>query len=182
MAVELPLGEEHRQPVHAGPEDEGNLHGIAGTKQACGLAFGDDRHRRLMGIAACAKQIWRALIHRRVGSVHHAKRRRLFDCEKDIRLRERTEARERVGARAGEVARHDRGEGSEPLDGDGCEERLLAFEVPVRCAWADAQLATDRSQGQVRGALMCERTQRRGHECLPQVPVMIGSGMLLPHA
>jgi hypothetical protein len=40
-------------------------HWIAGTKQGCGLAFCDDRHRRLMGIGR-AKQVWRVLIHRRV--------------------------------------------------------------------------------------------------------------------
>ena len=180
MAAELPLGQEHSEPVHAGPEDEGELHGIAGTKQACGLALCDDRHRRLMGIAACAKQVWRALSHRRVGCVHHAKRRRLFDREKDIRLRNRSEARKGGGAGGCDVPRHDRIEGSEPLDGHGCEERFLVLEVPVRRAWADAQLATDRSQGQVRGALMCKRAQSRCHEGLPQVPVMIVSGMLLP--
>ena len=100
----------------------------------------------------------------------YAKRRRLFDREKDIRLRDRTEARKGVGARGRDVPRHERIEGSEPLDGHGCEERFLVLEVPVRRAWADAQLATDRSQGQVRGALMCERAQRRCHECLPQSP------------
>jgi hypothetical protein len=29
MAAELPLGQEHREAVHAGPEDQRELHGIA---------------------------------------------------------------------------------------------------------------------------------------------------------
>jgi hypothetical protein len=34
MATELPLGQDRGEPVHGGPEDDGNLHGIAGAKRA----------------------------------------------------------------------------------------------------------------------------------------------------